>query len=289
MNKVALQVKNPQRVAAAKKAWATRRRHAKLNMQLQLKLGTPSIPKPPEADTAKPFITKFFPNQSMSQMYRSGLEFAFVSADGEQCHAFAYCKDFLTDAVWAHLNKTTAAIYSFSYGPKSPPIDVDYTRVALRNKQSSDFVTKCQNTLRFLNLLEPDFGMQPTRLLDGGDFGGPVFVFVGDKQWMYAPPLISLYTLLLRVGQNYQDGPWRDRLKATSGMRSSDVTYLQTSRPAILKLAGQQFDKIFAKTWKGNYPSECSVDDMHESAGICALAGDSVSTRVKKNWAKKKF
>jgi len=285
MNSIALKIKNPQRVAAAKKAWVTRR--TKIMQQLQLNLESP--PPLPEASPSVPFIQKFFPNQSLSQIYSSGLEYAFVSSDGQQCHAFAYCKDFLTDAVWAMLNQATASIYSFSYGPSNPPLDLEYTRIALRNKKSSDFQTKCQNSLRFLNLLEPDFGMAPTQLIHGGEYGGPIYVFVGDKQWMYAPPLISLYSLLLRVGQNYQDGPWRERLTATSGMRFNDQTYLNTSRPAILKLTGKKFDEVFAQSWKDNYPSECGVKSMHESAGICALAEQTVASTVQQNWAKKTF
>ena len=123
---------NKARSKAAKKGWETRR----LNLR---KLS--DIKKEPHIKTW------FGDTNYLEQIYESGLEYAYVNASGEQCHQFAFCKDFLQDAMWATLNKTKTTIYNFKYGyGDNPPLDLEKMRLAVRLKGTTYnyFENKCK-------------------------------------------------------------------------------------------------------------------------------------------------
>ena len=54
-------------------------------------------------------------NSNVLQIYKKGLEFAFVSDNYEQCHNFILCKDFLQDIVYSNINEKTINIFNDLY------------------------------------------------------------------------------------------------------------------------------------------------------------------------------
>lgn len=225
----------------------------------------------------------------MAQIYSSGLEYAWVNAAGEQCHPFAYCKDFLQDAVKEYLNQGSCKIYGFAYDSKiNPPLGVDKTRIAVRFSGRKDLELLCQNSLRFMQAVESDLGFAITELAFGADTNkGQAWVFISDPYWMQAPPLVSLYSLLLRVGLNYESGDWREHLKNTSLIGRNDRDYLSSARKIIDKLNKDNIREIFAANQKDNYLADCSVNTMHNNSGVCAWASGDIPAEINRNWRMK--
>ncbi len=277
------------RSEAAKVAWARRRAKA-----AALAAGViEAVVADSGVGDDKPFITEPFKDEGMAQIYSSGMEYAFVGPDGKQCHAFAFCKDFLQDAVWSMLNKSKAAIYGFSYTfDKNPALDMENTRLSVRFKGQKGFKEMCIKSLSFMHALEPAFGMGQSSLLyggknkdkDGKDTEDDVWVFAGDKKWMYSPPLISLYSLFLRVGLTFEGGSWEEHLKKTEFVGKNDRGYLNSAMPAIAFLNGKKMDEVFAADWPSNYPADANVSYMHNSSGIACLGNGNINTSVNKNW-----
>jgi len=257
------------RSLAAKKGWATRR--AKKEQSKSVK------------------ITKWFKNEAMNQIYSTGLEFALVSAKGEQCHPFAFCKDYLQDAIWATLNKKSVSIYGFYYQHgKNPPVDLSVCRVAVRLKKEKGFKEMCEASLRFINKMESDLSFTPSTLHFGGNYKDTtdaVYIFTGSKQWLFSPPMISLYTLSLRVGMTYQSGPWREHFaNAKKYIGENDKNYTKEANKGLDKLLKQPITKTFAATVENNYPPNLGTYSLHDRSGIVSFGKNNIDGTVKKNW-----
>jgi hypothetical protein len=244
-------------------------------------------------------VKKWFDDKGMAQIYSTGTEYAFFSKDGEQCHPFAYCKDFLQDAVWATLNNSTASIYGFVYEHgKNPALDMDNVRIALRLKKTSDFSAMCKKALTFMQELDADMGFDPTEMHALGKYAGndnkgnpvepadEVFLFVGDKRWLHSSPLLSLYTLCLRVGLNYEGGGWRQHFEgAEKYIGSNDKSYTRSAMKSLDKIVGKDVAEIFAEKIEDNYPKDLK-NNMHglHNAGIVNYTKEHIPAAMKEKW-----
>lgn len=279
------------RSAAAKKGWITRR--ANINktegesLVAAIKAATEAN-RAPDLDTA--VVTAWFDDKGMNQIYSSGLEFAFVSPDGAQCHAFAFCKDYLQDAIWATLHNKTAQVYGFTYTAGSnPPLDMENCRIAVRLKGEPELRELSLKALEFIRALEQEMKFAPSQLQYGGKYkgGDDVFVFVGDKRWMYASTMLSLYTLALRVGMTYEEGPWREHFaSAKKYLGSNDNSYTNSANKGLDRLLGKPVEQTFAAKFEDNYPLDVSIYGMHDSSGIVSFGDGNIDTKVKKSWQK---
>lgn len=239
---------------------------------------------------SEPKEVKWYADERLSQIYSKGLEYAFFNEKNEQCHPFAYCKDFLQDAIWAQLNESKASIYSFTYQHgHNPPLDLSLTRMGLRNKGDKDFSAKCEKSLHFMRAMETDMDFTPSEVYSVGNFEGgedEVFVFTSDVRWMHSPVLISLYSLALRVGMTYEGGSWREHFEnAKEYLGSNDKGYTKSAKKALDKIVGKDITKVFAAEFKDNYPSDCGVSGMHNYSGIVSFAEGNVNEKVKTNWS----
>lgn len=244
----------------------------------------------PDSDLETAVMKKWFNDKSMAQIYGKGMEFAFVSPTNEQCHPFAYCKDFLQDAVWAHLHKKKVGIFGFSYeSGVNPPLDTSFMRMAVRFKGNEEIKTLCQNSLKFMRCMDKAQGFTPTELQYGGkhqDGKDDVFIFVSDKRWLFSPVLVSLHTLALRVGLTYKGDGWRKHFEAAETyLGSNDKRYTTTAKKALDKIIGKTPEEVFAKTIDANYPVDVGVSGLHNRSGIVSFAKDNIDAGVKKNWA----
>ncbi len=286
-----MKIKDSKRVEAARKGWETRRKN-KLAKQLAGQISPVELKSEPKTqEVPEGFLTKAFGDESLAQIYNSGLEYAFINEKGEQCHPFCLCKDFLQDALWAELNKTATTIHGFTYkSGVNPPLDLSRTRLLARFKGKPEFAQMCQASLAFLNEVEESYGLEKTSLVFAGTSGkDQIWMFVGDNYWMQAPPMISLYTLMIRVGLNYQGGGWEEHLKSPKLVGSNDKYYLESSKAAIVKLKEKGPKNIFAQAMLDNYPNDCTVSDMHNYSGIKSLASNQIKQAVKKNWQVKEI
>ena len=256
-----------------------------------------------------PFIKKWKEDKSLSEIYHKGVQFALVSKDGQQIHPFVYCKDFLQDAIMAYINDSSASIYGFTYSKKSnATIDMSSTRIALRhkNKDPEEMRKRARKAWRFVRAVEKEMGFKPTELVYGGEFPSPsvnktsaakkkdkedfkidVWVFVGDKMWQFSPTLISLYSMLLRMGLSYNrlktPGGWRDHYNNGKFLTQNDRSYSRRAKPKLNEIIGKDPKTVFAPTLKENWP-EVNVSEMHNYSGIVSFAEETVPPSIKAKW-----
>lgn len=224
------------------------------------------------------------PEGRILQWYRKGLEYALVSNDYQQCNEFVWCKDFLQDIIQAAIQKRVANIYHFLYDPRiSPPPCLDRVRLIVANDKDKKFREKIPGCLDFINQVEASMGMKrsfarecwspPEKYEKGG-----VWMFEGSRRWIIAPPMLSLYTLLLRVGFVHTPGKsFRKTIEAVKvGLikpyQNNDRDQLRTAEPAIEKIMRVGDRKVFYRDMRDNYPSHIDIETMHNEMGIAAFA-----------------
>ena len=221
--------------------------------------------------------------RGISQVYSSGLEYCFVSNKFEQCHPFVFCKDFLQDCIYAHVNSKTASIFGFSYNPKTmAKIDMENTRIAVANSKDSSIGKKIDNVLDFINQFCKKLKLKRSKVFTCSNpplkYRGGVYVLCGSGMWMNSPPLISLYSLLIRLGFVHTKGEdcietINKILKGTiKPYQSSDTLQLMQAKNGIDKILKLGYRKFFYKDIKKNYPERVPVGTMHGSCGIVGFS-----------------
>lgn len=228
------------------------------------------------------------------QQHWSGLEYCLLSEDNKQCYPLLYCKEFILDAVWSTLYGQKVELYGFNFNPRTMPLAyLKETRLLLRNKSDSEFDKNAAMSIKFLNLLERQLGFQKSKLYDvAPSTKHPVFAVVADAKWMHAPPLLSLYALLLRVGMGYESGTaWKYLESVRAGICRpicrSDSRYLLKSLATIKEVVATKCSR-FLPTMEENWPENVREWDIHENCGIVSLAegdnGWSALKRIMPQW-----
>lgn len=192
-----------------------------------------------------------------AEIYSAGLQFSFASEDLEQCHGWVLCKDFLHDVIFGILNKSQVSIYGFTYDYRTMPHpDMKQMRMFVRDRNMSQHVGKFEmekriaNLAEFMNKVETKLGFELSTVeeVQGVEKSGKtckdrIFLITGDKRWMHAPPMISLFTLYVRAGLFHTAGDSYDKTirkikKKEEKAQANDANYLNSSRKfrlAILK------------------------------------------------------
>ncbi len=237
---------------------------------------------------------------SLNQIYSKGMECALCSPKDEQCHPFVMCKDWLQDAIWAFLHKKQASIYGFSYSPdKNPALDLDTIRLVVVNSQDKALLNKIENTISFINQFEKHFKLKRTKayIIDNPpkkyEACGAV-QFVSSGRWAMSPPMISLYSLLIRAGFMVPKGT--NFIEALDKIQSGDIpsyqihdkSYLTQSRKVIDNMLKLGYRVFFKGEVKENYPENVNISSLHNNSGIVSLANGSSRT-VCKHWTRKQI
>jgi hypothetical protein len=235
---------------------------------------------------------------ALSEIYSGGLQMAMASpADADGVHSkattFVTCKDFFQDAIRAmHIGKGQA-IYGFRYTPGADPaISLDRARILVGNNTDPTFADKIVHVLDFLNQFERRIHVIRTRAFhcdptpDKWKNSGGVFLFEGSGRWLIAPPMLSLYTLLIRCGFSHEKGKdFDDTCKgiiagkiATIGDGNNrqsgcyDAGYLRDSQFGIKAILEHGYAKIFYKNPASNYPESIPIGTLHNSSGIVGFS-----------------
>lgn len=265
-------------------------------------------------------------NYHTSQIYSTGVEFALVGRvdkKWKQATTFVFCKDFLHDAIWAMLHKKTVCIYDFIYNAtgkimkepkkgstewycwkeqedsgKSPkkdiPIHMGRTSLLFRDTNLSKAAGKKRfyahrvGCLDFLHQVEEQLGFNRTEIhqVKGTKNGPPTWLILGDKKWMHAPTLLSLYSILIRVGYYHNAGGefmrtlemTRDGELGNGGIDpddlfddgaagSNDATYVKQAWKGIEVILKHGIE-VFYDDMIDNYPSDVTTHVLHDSYGI---------------------
>jgi hypothetical protein len=225
-------------------------------------------------------------NSKVLQIYFKGLEYALVSKDYEQCHPFVWCKDFLHDVIHAATHYLWFEVYKFKYNPQFDPLPcLDRTRLLLANAKDKTFQEKVPAVLDFINQIEESLKMKPSFARDcwfppeGYEKSGVVMI-EGSRRWINAPPMLSLYSLLLRVG--FVHTPGDPFMKTIRGVMRGDIKpyqkkdhrWLQSVEPALEKILRLGDRRIFYRSMASNYPRHLQIDTIHNRLGIVGFAAD---------------
>jgi hypothetical protein len=229
----------------------------------------------------------------LAQVYSSGLEYCFVSRDWKQCCPMVYCKDFLQDAIQAIYHGKSVSIYGFTYNPETcEPLYMARTRLAIGNASDKAFSEKIPSLLDFINQIEKRLRLVRSKIRLVGNppkrYGSGVWVMESSNRWMLSPPMLSMYTLLLRVGFCHTKGEdYADTIKKIidgeiKPYQSKDKGQLQTAMAGIDMVLKHGYAKIFFKDPKKNYPNIATAN-MHNNTGICSFTSG-ISKEYVKHW-----
>ena len=231
----------------------------------------------------------FGDNYHTAQIYSRGFEFAFMSRPKgekvyEQATTFVYCKDFLHDAIWAHVNKTKVGIFGFKYDyATDKPLVMTRTALALRNtqyqKEPDKFHEQREACIEFLQGADRLLGFSPTQIYQVPYDQGPCWLILGDRRWQRAPTMISLYTLFIRIGFFHTRGEEilqtiqraeKGEIKIGDDIKyagSRDCSYIKQARKGIEVILKHGID-VFHRTIKENYPKDVNTHTLHDGFGI---------------------
>jgi hypothetical protein len=225
--------------------------------------------------------------KSISQVYSQGVEYAFVSKNFEMIHQPVHCKDFMQDAISGVVQEKKVSIYGFTYDPKSSlPIYTRKTRLLITDYCDKSFGDKIPHAIDFLHQVESKLKMARTKVKKVSNppkkykFAG-AYVFDGSPRWMISPPMISMYTLLMRIGlvhikgdeiQNTMKGVIDGSIKP---MQNDDKHQLKQAKKAISWILKLSDKKLFFRQQAKNYTGQkktVSINDMHNNLGLVAYS-----------------
>jgi hypothetical protein len=231
------------------------------------------------------------------QIPKEGLEFAMLSPKYEQLNQLVWCKDFMQDLIWSYLNNQPIDIYGFKYDPKSAPVpSLKKLRLLVTNYKDPEFGDKLiKNVLPLIHSVEDRLKM-PRTVLEKCH-GTPatykksgVWILNASRRWLKATPMLSFYTLLVRIGFVHQ---FEDSLETTLNKvkegkiktyydaHCRDKEMIEKALPGILKLMKYSDRKIFPANIRRNYPThfadgknsvKLSVFNVHDRCGVVGFS-----------------
>jgi len=218
----------------------------------------------------------------LSQAFSSGVEFAYADAKGKQVCPMVFCKDYLQDAVYGQINKKDCCVYGFSYKYSSDlQPTTDKIRLLMTNSSATDFASDMANTEDFIHQIEDHLGMTktsfslcedpPKKYLRCG-----VYYVEGSNRWLNSPVMISLYTLLLRLGCNHKIGV--DCIKTlesivkgeTAAYQYQDKSYLDSSFEMIKRILSAGDETVFGTNLAENYGAAIETAEKKGSRKVKA-------------------
>ena len=241
--------------------------------------------------------------QNLCEIYQVlGIQYAFLSSDNEQCHAWIKCRDFLHDALRCHITGKKDRIYGFSYNPGvDPPLDLEKMRMMVKREPTKDELKASESTkemidsaLSILRCIEDYSGIEPLSDIYCTSEDENIYVFESAADWMESTFMISLYTFLIRLGarkikfegKKELDSKLKELCAGKAVSRDHDLSYLKTVLPFIYKIAERRKDiKYVSEDGKRLFEDQ-SINLFHNYTGIVALSRQAVAESPGRNNAK---
>ena len=140
--------------------------------------------------------------------------------------------------------------------------------------------------LDFLHQVDEQMGFSPTEIhqVKGTKDGPPTWLVLGDKRWMHAPTLLSLYSILIRVG--YYHNPGGEFMRTLEMMKDGELGIGNAAEDFGDGAAGCNDTSYVGQAWKGirvilkhgmkvfheemieNYPGDIRTSILHDTYGI---------------------
>ena len=228
-------------------------------------------------------------NEHLNEIYQLiGVKYAFLTSKEEgnkQCHPWIKCRDFLHDALRAHVAKKKEGIFGFRYeSGVNPPLDLEKMRLLVKRDANKDEKNISENTkeimdcaLAILNCVEKYTNVKPlTKLYETNQ--KDIYLFEGAKDWMESTFMISLYTLLIRLGARkitFKDRKGlieklKDLSKSNQVHGDNDIKYLKTVWPFIYRIMRARGDLKYMQDGKA-LMADKTIGTFHAYTGIVSL------------------
>lgn len=245
----------------------------------------------------------------ISQIPTEGLEYAMLSTNYEQVNQMVWCKDFMHDLIYSHVNSRSIDIYNFKYSPWLHPRPcTSRIRLMIANCKDAEFGERImQSMLPILHEVENELQMSQTKIykcLNDKEIykrSGGIWILDGSKRWLKSPPMVSLYTMIVRLGLAGKPGEsFRTTLKKI-GTQQNPAYFDKNNREAeLVRQARYGIDfimkytdkRIFSANLKRNYciPSYANTykfdDELRLIHNCCGIVGFSNGDcrRLFPNW-----
>ena len=215
-----------------------------------------------------------------TRVYNNGLPmFAFLSKKGEQCNTMYSCKDYLHDITFLAINY-----------PNGQYSKICSTQMRMIVSYNSIGEINVEQTIPMLHEIEDLFKIKHTFVRQIPNpmqqFINNSFIYFGDEAWMKAPFMISLYSLLIRLGidnkEKYKVMDLLDKISTKKIVPSyyGDVPIVCSAIKGIKRLINEGIYNIISPNIKDNYPNMSST---HSTFGIAAFS-DGVSAGYVPKW-----
>lgn len=248
---------------------------------------------------------------NLFQALSGGLEFCLISDNNYQCSPFMFCKDYIQDAIHGTINSMNRSIYGFSYkSTQEHKPSIKKAKFLIANSSDSSMRNKIPSCLDFIHQIEERIAIkEKTEILEALEitdktptwlkkyFRCSVWLVEGSGRWIVSPVMISLYTLLIRIGFVHNIGETFEKTMkdivngVTKPYMNCDRDRLIKSKVGIDKILEHSDKKIFYKSIEKNYPPNLTMDDIHNRAGIVCfsqeIGGSLEHQKLLKHWLKK--
>lgn len=229
-------------------------------------------------------IDWYLTEEMLNQVYRAGLEYAFVSRNFKQVCPFVLCKDFLQDALQSYLCGVRCQIHGFVYDPQfHKPIYTKRLRLIIACSKDRHFRDRITNMLDFLHQIEDILHIKKTTVRECADVpekykAGGIWLLESHKRWMISPPMLSMYTLMLRIGLVHTIGDEADfsmlkvQMGFTKGYQRYDKGQMKAAQKGVDRILRLGDKKIFSNNMKENYSPFVPLKYMHNYMGIVGFS-----------------
>ncbi len=213
----------------------------------------------------KPYDRSYF----LSEIGQSvPTQFSFVDKEGIQVTPPFVCRDFAHDALRTMHTGVKSAIYGFEYDLAiDKPLDLKNTRMLILRTNDVDIM----HSIELLHHYEDMRKIQLTKVkaytLDEVDY----WYFISDKFWQTTSFHISLYTLLIRLGQKQfrftNDKELHEAYDKIESLNDNDSKYLKLVKKIINKfIMYNDFENLYLKY------KDLRIGAYHDLGGIYSLA-----------------
>lgn len=222
---------------------------------------------------------------SFAEAYSTGTEFCLLTKDNEAIHSFTYCKDFISDIYWGAKFNKPVSIYRFSYDPTKLKPSSSPAKLLIRDKKLDKLPKRAINCQALLNLFERSLGMEQYSICYALEDHKCVYIESPCPDWVGCLPMVSLWTLIARVGFNTYDHEAETAdaplLHILKNMLEQDSMKTSAARDAgriktVIEFLGKMEKGKYKETFEPyGYKSfkDSSVSAVHNSSGIIATIG----------------
>lgn len=225
--------------------------------------------------------------------YNQSVMFSLVSDDNRQVSYFMVCRDYLQEIIQAGYIGESKTVCRTKYEKEQEPAR-EHIKIMMTYGGAENIDAQIEQLQNFLHQAETALGLELTQIFNVKHPNRRIFLFIGDKTWVSAPPMLSMYTLFLRTGLHHAGGNFRDTLNRIADgtikvNNSDDPEYIRESERAFRWAFDEVNPKlIFSEDVKGNFtvPMPDNSWNMHSNSGIVAWSKKKMAKKIWPQWYK---